>query len=130
MKYKKHNKGFQSSALSKYVRMSPFKVRRIIDQIRGRSSEEALMILKFMPYKACPIIFKVVNSALANAKAELLYVNKLGSVERKEQLSNVNLDSLYIVEARVDSGTILKRVCPHAQGRGFPINKRMCHITS
>ncbi len=110
----KYSKNFQSSALSKYVRISPFKVRRILDQIRGRSSREALMVLKFMPYKACPIIFKVVTSALANFK----------------QFSNLDLDSLYIIEARADSGPILKRFCPHAQGRGFPIKKRMCHITS
>lgn len=109
----KYNNNLQYSALSKYVRMSPFKVRRILDQIRGRSSKDALMILRFMPYKACPVIFKVVASALANSK----------------QFLDVDIDSLYIVEARADSGPILKRFCPHAQGRGFPIKKRMCHIT-
>lgn len=108
------SKNFQASALSKYVRVSPFKVRRILDQIRGRSSLEALMILKFMPYKACPIISKVVASALANAK----------------QFSNIGDNSLYVVEARADSGRMLKRFCPHAKGRGFPIKKRVCHITS
>lgn len=110
----KSSKNLEYSALSKHVRVSPFKVRRILDQIRGRSSDEAQMILKFMPYKACPIISKVVVSALANAK----------------QFSNINSDSLYIVEARADSGRILKRFCPHAKGRGFPIKKRVCHITS
>lgn len=110
----KSSKNFQYSALSKHVRVSPFKVRRILDQIRGRSSTDALMILKFMPYKSCPIILKVVTSALANAK----------------NFSNVNIDSLYIIEARADSGRMLKRFCPHAKGRGFPIKKRVSHITS
>jgi len=49
----KNKNKIEASAFSRYVRISPSKVRRILDQIRGRSSEEALMILKFMPYKAC-----------------------------------------------------------------------------
>nr|YP_010700182.1 ribosomal protein L22 [Euglena agilis]WCH63327.1 ribosomal protein L22 [Euglena agilis] len=102
------------SASSKYVRMSPFKVRRILDQIRGRSSVEALTILKFMPYKACPIIFKVLYSAISNAKRN----------------SNIDTASLSVLDAKADSGPILKRFCPHAKGRGFPIKKRLCHITS
>lgn len=111
MKYKSK---IEASAFSRYVRISPSKVRRILDKIRGRSSEEALMILKFMPYKACPIISKVVSSALANAK----------------QKFNMDTSSFFITEARADSGPILKRFCPHAQGRGFPIKKQMSHIVS
>ena len=110
----KSSNNFEYCALFKYVRISPFKVRRILDQIRGRSSQEALMILRFMPYKACPIVFKVLTSALSNAK----------------HFSNFDKDSLYVIEARADSGPILKRFCPHAQGKGFPIKKRVCHITS
>jgi large subunit ribosomal protein L22 len=104
----------EASAFSRYVRISPSKVRRILDQIRGRSSEEALMILRFMPYKACPLISKVIYSALANAK----------------QKFNLDANSLFIVEARADAGPVLKRFCPHAQGRGFPIKKQMSHIIS
>lgn len=104
----------EASAFSRYVRISPSKVRRVLDQIRGRSSEEAIMILKFMPYKACPIISKLILSALANAK----------------QKFNLDINSFFIKEARADSGSILKRFCPHAQGRGFPIKKQMCHIIS
>lgn len=109
-----YSKNIEASAFSRYVRISPSKVRRILDQIRGRSSEEAIMILKFMPYKACPIISKLIFSALANAK----------------QKFNLDTTSFFIKEARADSGTILKRFCPHAQGRGFPIKKQMCHIIS
>lgn len=108
------NKKFKYSAVSKYVRISPFKVRRILDQIRGLPVKEALTILKFLPYKACPVVFKVLQSAIANAKQE----------------SNIPFNSLWIVEAKADTGQILKRFCPHAKGRGFPIKKRLCHITS
>lgn len=104
----------EASAFSRYIRMSPFKVRRILDQLRGRSYEESLMILKFMPYKACLPILKTLQSAGANAK------NKF----------NVSDSSLYISEARADAGPTLKRFRPHAQGRGFPIKKQMCHIIS
>ena len=104
----------EASAFSRYIRMSPFKVRRILDQLRGRSYEESLMILKFMPYKACLPILKTLESAGANAR------NKF----------NVSDSSLYISEARADAGPTLKRFRPHAQGRGFPIKKQMCHIIS
>lgn len=102
----------EASAFSRYIRISPFKVRRILDQIRDRSYEEAVMILRFMPYKACSPILKTLQSAAANAK------NKF----------NISDSSLFIAEARADSGPILKRFQPHAQGRGFPIKKQMCHI--
>lgn len=99
-------------AYARYVRISPSKVRRILDQIRGRSSNEALLILKFMPYKGCLIISKVIVSAVANAKSNFGLTN----------------NSFFISEAWVDEGPALKRFCPHAQGRGFPIKKRLSHI--
>lgn len=102
------------SAYARYVRISPSKVRRILDQIRNRSCNEALLILKFMPHKACSILSKVILSAIANAKSNY------GLVEK----------TFVISEARVDEGPTLKRFCPHAQGRGFPIKKRMSHIVS
>lgn len=102
----------EAYAIARYVRISPSKVRRILDQIRGRSCNESLIILKFMPYKACSLISKVISSAVSNAKEN----------------SNVADGLLHITEARADSGPILKRFCPHAQGRGFPIKKQMSHI--
>lgn len=110
-------KVLEFSSFLRNVRISPFKVRRILDQIRGRSVEEALLILKFLPYKSSPIILKVVKSAVGNASNLLKFGNSIP-------------DTLCILEARADSGPILKRFCPHAQGRGFPIKKRTCHITS
>lgn len=105
-------KNTEAKAISKYIRMSPFKIRRVLDQLRGRSCKEAKMILKFLPYRSCYPISKVLNSAIANAK----------------QKFNTDDSVLFISEARVDSGPILKRFCPHAQGRGFPIKKYLSHI--
>ena len=55
-------------AIARYIRISPYKVRRVLDQIRGRSYREALIILEFMPYRACEPVLKVLRSAAANAE--------------------------------------------------------------
>ena len=102
-----------SKAIAKYIRISPTKVRRVLDQIRGRSYKEALMILKFLPYKACDPILKVLNSAAANAKNNF-YLQK---------------QNLYLKKAFADKGPTLKRIRPRAQGRGYKILKPTCHIT-
>jgi large subunit ribosomal protein L22 len=111
MKYKKSN--FEARALAKHIRMSPDKARRVVNQIRGRSYEQALMILEFMPYRACSPILQLISSAAANASNNL----------------NINKSNLIISEAKVDKGTVLKRFQPRAQGRGYPIHKPTCHIT-
>lgn len=108
-----NNSNLQVRAVAKTVRMSPHKVRKVIDQIRGRSYEQALMLLEFMPYRACYPILQVVCSAAANAN------HNLG-------LSKANL---FISEAMVDKGPVLKRFRPRAQGRGYPIRKPTCSIT-
>ncbi len=100
-------------ASARYVRMSPFKVRRILDQIRGRSYREALIILEFMPYRACEPILKVLRSAVANA-------------EHNEGLPPA---SLVVSEAYADQGPVLRRYRPRAQGRAYQIRKPTCHIT-
>lgn len=100
-------------ATAKYVRMSPRKVRRVLDQIRGRSYREALIILEFMPYRACEPILKVLRSAAANA-------------ENNEGLDRA---SLVISQAYADQGPSLKRFRPRAQGRAYQIRKPTCHIT-
>ena len=108
-----NNAKLQVRAIARTVRMSPHKVRKVIDQIRGRSYEQALMLLEFMPYRACDPILQVLCSAAANAN------HNLG-------LSKANL---YISEAMVDKGPVLKRYRPRAQGRGYPIRKPTCSIT-
>nr|YP_009388810.1 ribosomal protein L22 [Ocimum basilicum]YP_009947754.1 ribosomal protein L22 [Nepeta cataria]YP_010154850.1 ribosomal protein L22 [Ocimum gratissimum]YP_010853216.1 ribosomal protein L22 [Ocimum americanum]YP_010936528.1 ribosomal protein L22 [Ocimum x africanum]QJF59342.1 ribosomal protein L22 [Ocimum tenuiflorum]WGU19608.1 ribosomal protein L22 [Ocimum basilicum var. basilicum]WNK76073.1 ribosomal protein L22 [Ocimum basilicum var. purpurascens]ARU77280.1 ribosomal protein L22 [Ocimum len=100
-------------ALGRHISVSADKARRVIDQIRGRSYEETLMILELMPYKACYPIFKLVYSAAANA--------------------NSNMDSdeanLVIIKAEVNEGTTVKKFKPRARGRSYAIKKATCHIT-
>lgn len=102
-------------AFSRYIRMSPSKLRRIADQIRNRPISEAIVILKFLALRPCTIILKLLNSAIASCKLKT---------------NNNDISDFSIKEIRVDEGPILKRFRPHAQGRGFPIKKRMSHITS
>ena len=103
----------QVRAIARYIRMSPLKVRRVLDQIRGRSYREALMILEFMPYRACEPVLKVLRSAVANAE------NNFG----------LDRETLVISEAFADQGPVLKRFRPRAQDRAYMIRKPTCHIT-
>ncbi|MGK7877758.1 MAG: 50S ribosomal protein L22 [Xenococcaceae cyanobacterium] len=100
-------------AIARYIRMSPYKVRRVLDQIRGRSYREALIILEFMPYKACGPVLKVLRSAAANA----------------EHNSGLDPTQLVVNKAYADSGPTLKRYRARAQGRAYQIRKPTCHIT-
>lgn len=100
-------------AIARYIRMSPYKVRRVLDQIRGRSYREALIILEFMPYRACEPILKLLRSAAANA-------------EHNQGHSRADL---IITQAYADGGPTLKRFRPRAQGRAYQIRKPTCHIT-
>ncbi|CAM6031805.1 unnamed protein product [Sphagnum tenellum] len=106
------NSDLEVKALNKHIRMSPHKIRRVVDQIRGRSYEEALMLLEFMPYRACNIVLKLLSSAAANANHNF----------------GLNKSNSFINEIQVDKGTFLKRLQPRAQGRGYPIHKPTCHI--
>ena len=99
-------------AIAKYIRMAPNKVRRVLNQIRGKSYKEALMILEFMPYSACKPVLQVLQSAGANA----------------ENNNGLNKGELKVSEACADAGPILKRFRPRAQGRGYKIQKPTCHI--
>lgn len=103
----------QAMATAKYVRMSPTKVRRIIKKLRYLSYQEALMVLEFLPYRACIPIWQVLQSAAANAKNNL----------------KIDKDKLYISEAFVNKGPILKRFRSRAKGRIYTIQKYTCHIT-
>lgn len=105
--------GQSVKAVAKYVRMSPQKVRRVLNQLRGRSYQEALMILEFLSYSAVAPIWQVVHSAAANAE------------------HNYGLDKkkLIIEQSYADEGPRLKRIRPRAQGRAYAIVKPTCHIT-
>ena len=108
----------ESIARVKHIRVTPMKARRIVDIIRGKQAQEALAILKFAPQGASEPIYKLVASAMANARV-------------KADASNTFLDEqdLVIAKAYVDEGTTLKRFRPRAQGRAFKILKRTSHIT-
>lgn len=100
-------------AVSKYIRMSPSKIRRVLRQIQGKTYQEALLLLEFMPYTSCEPIIKVLRSAAANAK------NNFGFDETK----------LVVKEAFADQGPVMKRFRPRAQGRAYRILKATSHIT-
>ncbi len=103
----------RARAVANYVRMSPRKLRRVVDLVRGRQGMEAITLLRFMPYAAARVVEKVLASAMANAE------------------NNKGLDAsrLVIGTAFVDGSVTLKRVQPRAQGRAYPIKKRSSHVT-
>nr|YP_009313343.1 Ribosomal protein L22 [Dichotomaria marginata]SCW21597.1 Ribosomal protein L22 [Dichotomaria marginata] len=101
------------TATSKYLRLSPYKVNRILNQIRGKTYPEAMLILQFMPYRGCINIRKILNSAACNAQHNY----------------GMNKQNLKIKQAFVNKGPKLKRFQPRAQGRAFPIHKPTCHVT-
>nr|YP_009394592.1 ribosomal protein L22 [Vertebrata thuyoides]ARW63154.1 ribosomal protein L22 [Vertebrata thuyoides] len=104
----------QSKAIAKYIRTSPYKSRRVLKQIQGKTYSEARLMLEFMPYRVCKVIIKVLESALSN-------------IEQKNG-NNIDRTKIIIAEAFADKGPILKRFQPRAQGRAFPIRKPTCHI--
>jgi len=103
----------EARATARYIRISPRKVRQVVDLIRGKSVSEALSVLQFTPKRAAKPVSKVINSAAANA----------------EHNYEMDRDSLYISEAYVDQGPTLKRYKPRAMGRADLIRKRTSHIT-
>ena len=108
-----------SSAIQRTTRQSPYKMRLVIDQIRGKDVNEALGLLKFSKKYAAVQIAKVLNSAVANAEFK--------SREGKGNES-IDVDTLYIKHAIVNEGPALRRFMPAAQGRATPIRKRTSHV--
>jgi large subunit ribosomal protein L22 len=96
-----------------YVRVSPMKARRVVDLIRNLPAQEALSVLKFAPQAASEPVAKVLASAIANA----------------EHNFSLDPDTLFVSQAYVDEGPMLKRFRPRAQGRAYRIRKRTSHIT-
>ncbi len=103
----------RAKAVAKNIRISPSKVRIVLNQIRGKSYAEAEAILKYMPNAATESTLKVLQSAGANAENNL----------------NLNKADLFVAETYVDGGTILKRFQPVSKGRAHEIKKRTSHIT-
>ena len=103
----------EAKAHLKYARISPRKVKIVLDLIRGKDVATAMAILKNTPKSASEYLTKLLRSAVANAE------------------NNFNMDAskLYVSECFVCPGPTLKRIMPRAQGRAFRINKRTSHIT-
>lgn len=108
------NTTIQAQATTKYIRTSQQKSRRVLQQIQGKNYNEAILILKFMPYRVCTIISKTLESAFSNMKDQ--------STEK------VDKQKVKIINAYANKGPVLKRFQPRAQGRAFPIKKPTCHI--
>ncbi|MEI2714441.1 MAG: 50S ribosomal protein L22 [Nocardioides sp.] len=100
-------------ASARYQRISPMKARRVVDMVRGLPVDEALVLLSFAPQAASETVFKVLESAVANA----------------ENTEDLNRADLVVSVAMVDEGPTMKRWRPRAQGRATRINKRTSHIT-
>lgn len=98
--------------------MSPRKVRRVVNEIRGKRAGEARVLLHFMPFAAAREVEKVLHSAMYNL------INA-----EKSPISEKEADALTIVEAYADQGPTLKRIQPRARGRAYPILKKSSHIT-
>ena len=107
------NKDMRPRATASFVRMSPSKVARVLDVIRGKKYAQALAVLELAPYYSADEVKAVMNSAASNAEHNL----------------GLNRDDLYVAECYANGGTMLKRMMPRAKGRGVRILKRTTHIT-
>jgi large subunit ribosomal protein L22 len=106
-------KGMEAKAVTRYVRISSMKLRLPINEIKGKNAGQALTLLKFMPLKAAGIIYKTLQSAIANA----------------ENTKELDVDKLVVKNIFVDQGPSVKRFRPRARGRASRILKRTSHLT-
>ncbi len=102
-----------AKAEARYMRVSPQKVRLVVDMIRGMQAGDAINILAATNKRIAPAVEKVLRSAIANA-------------ENKSQ--DIDVDRLFVAEAYVNEGPRMKRVRPAPMGRAFRIQRRMAHI--
>lgn len=106
----------EARAVHKFIGSSPRKMRLVVDLIRGVSVDKAMEILHFSTKHASQAAEKVLRSAVAN------YLSK-------DDTTRVEPEDLYVKEAYVDNGPILKRIQPAPMGRAFRVRKRACHLT-
>jgi large subunit ribosomal protein L22 len=100
-------------AVLRHCNMSSYKVREVLDLVRGMEFERAAEVLEYTDRAAAPVVLKLLRSAAANA----------------EHNDGLDINELYIATAFADEGTTLKRWRPRARGRATRIRKRSCHIT-
>jgi len=102
-----------AKAVEKYIRMSPRKIRYVVDLIKSKSIEDAIDILSFTPRRAATVVKKAIQSAMANATEN----------------HDMEEDDLFISKILVNEGPTLKRFRPRARGRATRIRKRTAHLT-
>ena len=102
-----------AKATLRYARITPRKARRVVDLIRGKKAGDALIALRFMPYRGSHFVEKILKSAMANA----------------EQKKAANPEEMVVSKGYVDQGPVMKRMEPRAMGRANVIRKRTSHIT-
>ena len=107
------NKDTRPSAKVSYARVSVTKACFVLDAIRGKNVNEALAILKYNNRKGSTVIYKLLQSAVANA----------------ENNNGLKADNLYVAECFANKGPTMKRIHPRAQGRAYRIEKKTSHIT-
>jgi large subunit ribosomal protein L22 len=103
----------EAQAKQRYILMSPRKIRRVLNLIRGKKVVEALNILRLTPYAASDIVYKKLIEALHNAR----------------QMHGVLINNLVVSQAIADEGPAYKRMKPRAQGRMFRREKPTSHLT-
>ena len=106
----------EARCLTRFVRMTPRKMRLVADLVRGRKVNDALEVLQFSPKTAARPIEKAIRSALAN-------------LMQGERAREINPDETVVRTIFVDEGPTMKRFLPRAMGRATTIRKRTCHLT-
>lgn len=108
----------EAKAQARFVRLTPMKARRIVNEVRGKSTDDAIAYLRFAPQAAAEPVRKALESAVANAR-----------VKAEQASERLDETTLVVLEAYVDEGPTMKRFRPRAQGRAGRIMKRTSHIT-
>lgn len=103
----------EAKATARYIRISPFKARQVVNLVRGKDAKEAVSILRYTNKRSAPLINKLIKSAIANA----------------EHNFDMDSDELVISEIFVDEGPVIKRMRPRAYGRADMRRHRTSHIT-
>ncbi|MEJ2684172.1 MAG: 50S ribosomal protein L22 [Candidatus Sulfobium sp.] len=104
----------ESRSVLRYARITPRKARRVVDLIKGKKAGDALLTLRFMPYRGARFVEKILKSAMSNAE---------------QKNANVDSEAMIISRAFVDDGAVMKRIEQRAMGRANVIKKKSCHIT-
>jgi len=107
------SEAMEAKAEARYIRTSPQKARLVVDLIRGRSANEARIILRSTNKRMAPTVLKVLDSAIANAE---------------NRFNDVDVDALVVTRAYVNEGPRMKRIRPAPMGRAYRYQRRMAHI--